>query len=518
MSGDSGDVKDQKLYRTRFFYNSKVVPSKVDALLVRKRHIVDVSCKNHVRSRVFSKTVQEPCNISLDAGGLMYNKTHNDFSHPNVHSTRGVNHVLIVENAACNPAAGKSLGFESDGLGFESNGPGFESVMSGCRVTKRETTQSTPGYESQEPLIQNPTGHGFQLSRVTHSGSSMNQESKTLGEQSSCVLDTSDLTSPKNDGLGFESCVKRDIDASCLTSVNAATHNVNQLCPIYDVNNMGMEEKFVNTIIFANQGNKDLAQGVNTPIFNHWKQQVDFQFGFVPLGSQLMPSNPTLCNSHDYSPIEMHEIVKKTGKPNFMQAHLPVTSQLHVDKWKSLLGDYWDQQLLQLLQFRFPLDFNRSCPLQHEMGNHSSANAFPADVDAYIEEECKFGALLGPFDVNPINNAHNSPFMTRNKPNSDKRRVIIDLSWPLGASVNSGIDKNMYLDAAFMLTFPTVDDITSELKRLGPGALLYKIDVSRAFRHVQVDPGDYDLLGLHWRRYVRSVRDTPRKPNFSTSQ
>ena len=148
---------------------------------------------------------------------------------------------------------------------------------------------------------------------------------------------------------------------------------------------------------------------------------------------------------------------------------------------------------------RFSLDFNRVCPLSHEAGNHSSANEFPADVDAYIDEECKYGAILGPFQVNPIVNVHNSPFMTRNKPNSDRRRVIIDLSWPLGASVNSGIDKNTYLDTLFSLTFPTVDDIIAELKRIGRGALLYKIDVSRAFRHVKVDPGDYDLLGLHWR-------------------
>ena len=68
----------------------------------------------------------------------------------------------------------------------------------------------------------------------------------------------------------------------------------------------------------------------------------------------------------------------------------------------------------------------------------------------------------------------------------------------MGVSVNSGIDKNAYLDAPFTLTFPTVDDITSELKHLGCGALLYKIDVSHAFRHIKVDPGDYDLLGLHW--------------------
>ena len=64
--------------------------------------------------------------------------------------------------------------------------------------------------------------------------------------------------------------------------------------------------------------------------------------------------------------------------------------------------------------------------------------------------------------------------------------------------MNSGIDQNTYLDAPFTLTSPTVDDITSELKRLGRGTLLYNIDVSRAFRHVKVDPGDYDLLGLHW--------------------
>ena len=228
------------------------------------------------------------------------------------------------------------------------------------------------------------------------------------------------------------------------------------------------------------------------------QQQFDFQFGFVPLGSQLMPSNATLCNSHDYSPIEMHKIVKETGKPNFLRVRLPVTSQLNVDRWKILLKDYWDQQLLQLLQFGFPLDFNRCCPLKHEVGNHSSANEFPADIDAYIEEECKFGALLDLFDVNPIENAHNSPFMTRNKPNSDRRRVITDLSWPLGSSVNSGIDKNTFLDDPFMLMFPTVDDITSELKHLGRGTLLYKIDVSRAFRHAKVDPGGYDLRGLDW--------------------
>ena len=50
--------------------------------------------------------------------------------------------------------------------------------------------------------------------------------------------------------------------------------------------------------------------------------------------------------------------------------------------------------------------------------------------------------------------------MTRSKPNSDRRRIIVDLSWPQGSSVDAGIDKFPYLNSAFALTFPTVDDIT----------------------------------------------------------
>ena len=72
----------------------------------------------------------------------------------------------------------------------------------------------------------------------------------------------------------------------------------------------------------------------------------------------------------------------------------------------------------------------------------------------------------------PLANGHISPFMSRPKPDSDRRRVIIDLSWPVGESVNAGIDKTSYLGSDFDLQFPTVDNITNELKALGKGALL----------------------------------------------
>ena len=93
---------------------------------------------------------------------------------------------------------------------------------------------------------------------------------------------------------------------------------------------------------------------------------------------------------------------------------------------------------------------------------------------------------------------HVSPFMTREKPDSVDRRVIIDLSWPDGHAVNSFINPNVYLGTAFKLRYPTVDNITEYLASLGKGARLFKIDLARAFRQLRVDPHDFNLLCLKW--------------------
>ena len=71
--------------------------------------------------------------------------------------------------------------------------------------------------------------------------------------------------------------------------------------------------------------------------------------------------------------------------------------------------------------------------------------------------------MLGPFRNPPII----SPFMTQDKSSSDKRRVIIDLSWPKGQSANCGIDSDRYLNVDFVLTYPSIDNITDEVLKLG---------------------------------------------------
>ena len=77
----------------------------------------------------------------------------------------------------------------------------------------------------------------------------------------------------------------------------------------------------------------------------------------------------------------------------------------------------------------------------------------------YLHEEISHGCILGPFKNNPVKSAHHSPFMSRDKPGSQNRRVIIDLSWPKGYTTNDGI-QDSYLGTDFALSFPTVDNIT----------------------------------------------------------
>ena len=88
--------------------------------------------------------------------------------------------------------------------------------------------------------------------------------------------------------------------------------------------------------------------------------------------------------------------------------------------------------------------------------------------------------------------------MSREKADSDNRRIIIDLSWPKGVSINNFTPPNVYLNTVYKLQYPTIDNITEALASLGQGAYLYKIDLSRAFRQLRIDPIDYSLLCLKW--------------------
>ena len=83
----------------------------------------------------------------------------------------------------------------------------------------------------------------------------------------------------------------------------------------------------------------------------------------------------------------------------------------------------------------------------------------------------------GPFITVPCP-LHISPLITREKHDLNKKRTIMDLSWPPNFSVNAGVKKDIYLNTIYTLHYPSIDNITEALVKLGPPAQLYKIDIS----------------------------------------
>ena len=83
-------------------------------------------------------------------------------------------------------------------------------------------------------------------------------------------------------------------------------------------------------------------------------------------------------------------------------------------------------QIVDLLEFDFPLDFERNTVLYPTEENHASATQFASHVRAYIQEEAKPGTILGPLNNKPME-LHVSLFMTRDKPDSNTRRTIVNL-------------------------------------------------------------------------------------------
>ena len=218
-------------------------------------------------------------------------------------------------------------------------------------------------------------------------------------------------------------------------------------------------------------------------------------YGFIPISPlHLYTGEPTYYQNIPDS-IRLHRIVSQSGKPNYLDCRIPVNSQLNIAAWRKHLHTYWDQQIVDLHEFGFPLDFDHNIQLQSTESNHKSAIQFKDQVDKYIQEKLLFKAICGPFDNKP-SNCHISPMMTREKQDSNNRRTIIDLSWPQNTSVNSGVSKFSYLNTYFNLTYHSIDTIVEKIKQLGPAAKICKVDISRLFRQLRVDPRDIDLLGL----------------------
>ena len=179
---------------------------------------------------------------------------------------------------------------------------------------------------------------------------------------------------------------------------------------------------------------------------------------------------------------------------------MPVPTHWDLDLLKSLLEDYDDKLIVDFLRYGWPM--SRSIlPLTNGSTkvNHKGALEFLGAINHYVATEHSNNMLLGPFSTNPFpDRTAFFPLNSVPKQDSEERRVILDMSFPSGHSVNDGIDKDHYLGVSIDLTYPTINSFTTMVKAVGPGALMYKRDLHRAYHQIWTDPLDVPYQGFFW--------------------
>ena len=212
-------------------------------------------------------------------------------------------------------------------------------------------------------------------------------------------------------------------------------------------------------------------------------------------GSNLVPHEHTVkrpnpsaefCNKYPRE-ASLYNTVVACGKPNYMGAKEKVHHQLNIPAWRSLEKYISDKQLVDFLDYGFPIGYIGEHPPTCKLINHSSARQAPQHVDKYLATEVEKQAALGPLSQPPfVEWWRNNPLMTREKRESQDRRVILDLSFPSPTSVNCQIPKML--------------NIWSYI--CGPSILRYKkyiyiLSISKKYTCI---PVDYMCVGLYSRK------------------
>ena len=192
-------------------------------------------------------------------------------------------------------------------------------------------------------------------------------------------------------------------------------------------------------------------------------------------------------------------MVVDSGIPNFRGCRIPAPSRLNLEFILDQLSDYSDTTVALKLAFGWPLGAEGEPPPSVRYANHSGARDFPEDIDRYVVAESDSGSSIGPFSSNPLSRPLVfSPLNSCPKRDSAERRVISDLSFPIGRSVNDMIPRDTYLGQPTNLKFPNVDSLVELIRVKGRGCALFKRDLRKAYRQIPVDPGDIHLLAFHW--------------------
>ena len=132
--------------------------------------------------------------------------------------------------------------------------------------------------------------------------------------------------------------------------------------------------------------------------------------------------------------------------------------------------------------------------LRERRCNHPSSLADTSTVTDKLVSEVRAGRLVGPLPRELAVQVHTSPIGLVPKGHSGSEwRMIVDLSSPFSASVNSGISEELC-----SLRYASLEDAVKLVKQLGRGTQLVKMDLRDAYRMIPIHPEDQHLLAIQW--------------------
>lgn len=199
----------------------------------------------------------------------------------------------------------------------------------------------------------------------------------------------------------------------------------------------------------------------------------------------------------------VHTAIRDSKLPNARGVKIPIPTSLNIDYLEHNLVDYFDSEVIGFMKYGWPLSVSHYDFTPSVSFNHKSAVDYSGHIDKWLDKAFGKFSVLGPFHDNPFDSpCMVSPLASVPKSEEGERRTILNCSCPKRKSVNDLIIKQSYLGEPFYLTFPGVDDLVELIKLKGKGCLIFKRDLSAAYRQLlRVDPGDIPLVAFKWKGF-----------------
>ena len=186
------------------------------------------------------------------------------------------------------------------------------------------------------------------------------------------------------------------------------------------------------------------------------------------------------------------------GTPNYIRARLPLEhTTFNLESWRFHLTGYHSPEIIQFLEYGFPLGLGELPTLKPALANHGSAYQYYPWLDKFFSAGLLKGGVTGPCGTVPFSPPMVSPLMTASKKPSS-RRAVFDATFG-SHSLNSATPGEYYMGLKCCYTYPRVEDFQRLVLKSGKGCLIWKRDLSRYYLQIPLDPTEYKFTGAIWR-------------------